>query len=47
VVHGEAWAGDRLLGGFLGCCDHRQATHPRRLASLPLGGATFPTTMTN
>jgi hypothetical protein len=47
VVYGEAWAGDRFLGGFLGCCDNRQAAHPRKLESFPLGGSTFPTTLDN
>ena len=42
LVYGEAWASDRFLGGFLRCCDNRQATHPRRMESLPLGGSTFP-----
>ena len=46
VVYREVWAGDRLLGGVLGCGHHREATHPRRLEPLPLGKPTFPTTMT-
>jgi hypothetical protein len=47
LVYGEEWASDRFLGDFLRCCDNPQATHPRRMESLPLGGSTFPTTMTN
>jgi hypothetical protein len=42
LVYGEAWASERFLGGFFRYCDNRQATHPRRLESLPLGGSTFP-----
>jgi transposase len=46
LVYREVWAGDRLLGGLLGCCDHREEAHPGRLETLPLGGPTFPTTVT-
>jgi hypothetical protein len=46
VVHGEARAGHRLLGGVLGCRDHRKATHPGRLETLPLGGQTFSLSVT-
>jgi hypothetical protein len=46
VVHGEEWAGHRLLGGVLGCRDHRKATHPGRLETLPLGGQTFSLSVT-
>jgi hypothetical protein len=45
LVHGADREGDRLLGGVLGRGDHREAAHPRRLESLPLGGATIPPTM--
>ena len=45
VVHRKGGEGDRLLGGLLRCGDHRKAAHPRRLDPLPLGGATFSTTM--
>ena len=37
--------GDRLLGGLLRGGDHREAAHPRRLGSLPLGGTAIPPTM--
>jgi hypothetical protein len=46
VVHGEAGKGGGLLGGLLGGGHHRQATHPRRLETLPLGRSSFPTAMT-
>src|SRR5215216_7148540 len=46
VVHGAGGEGDRLLGGVLRRGDHRKAASPRRLDTLPLGGATIPTTMT-
>src|SRR5215216_1077851 len=46
VVHGEEWAGHRLLGGVLGCGDHSKATHPGRLETLPLGGQTFSLSVT-
>jgi transposase len=45
LVHGAGGEGDRLLGGLLRGGDHREAAHPRRLESLPLGGAAIPTTM--
>ena len=45
LVHGEGGEGDRLLGGVFGGGDHREAAYPRRVGSLPLGGATIPTTM--
>jgi hypothetical protein len=45
LVHGAGGKGDRLLGGLLRGGDHREAPHPRRLGSLPLGGATIPTTV--
>jgi hypothetical protein len=45
VVHGAHRKGDRLLGGVLRRGDHRKAASPRRLDTLPLGGATIPTTM--
>jgi transposase len=45
LVHGAGGKGDRLLGGLLRGGDHREAPHPRRLGSLPLGGATIPPTM--
>ena len=45
VVHGACREGDRLLGGLLGGGDHREEARPRRLETLPLGGATIPTTM--
>ena len=45
MVHGASGEGDRLLGGVLGGGHHRKAAHPRRLETLPLGGATIPTTM--
>ena len=46
VVYGASGAGDRLLGGFLGCDHHRAETHPRSLGALPLGDPTFSPTMT-
>jgi hypothetical protein len=46
LVHGASGEGDRLLGCVLGRGDHRKAAHPRRLETLPLGGATIPPTMT-
>jgi hypothetical protein len=45
LVHGADREGDRLLGGLLGRGDHREEAHPRRLETLPLGGAAIPTTM--
>src|SRR5215212_5416606 len=46
LVHGARGEGDRLLGGVLGGGHHRKAAHPRRLETLPLGGATIPPTIT-
>jgi hypothetical protein len=45
LVHAEGGESDRLLGGLLRRGDHREAAHPRRLGSLPLGGAAIPATM--
>jgi hypothetical protein len=45
VVHGAGGEGDRLLGGVLRGGDHCEAAGPRRLGSLPLGGATSTATM--
>jgi hypothetical protein len=45
VVHGAGGESDRLLGGVLRRGDHRKAAGARRLDTLPLGGATIPTTM--
>jgi hypothetical protein len=45
VVHGAGGEGDRLLGGVLRRGDHRKAAGARRLETLPLGGASIPTTM--
>jgi hypothetical protein len=45
LVYGADREGDRLLGSVLGCGDNREAAGPRRMESLPLGGATIPTTM--
>ena len=36
----------RLLGGLFQCDHHRGKARPRRLGPLPLGGSTYPTTMT-
>jgi transposase len=46
VVHGKGGASDRFLGGVLGCGDHREAAHPRRLDALPVGRPTRPPTVT-
>src|SRR5215203_2369366 len=46
VMYREARAGHRLLGCLLRGDHYRQAAHPGRLDSLPLGGQTFPQTMT-
>jgi hypothetical protein len=45
VVHRAGGEGDRLLGGLLRGGDHCEAAGPRRLGSLPLGGATITATM--
>ena len=45
VVHGAGGEGDRLLGGVLRRGDHRKAAGARRLDTLPLEGASIPTTM--
>jgi len=46
VVHGAAGAGGGLLGRPLGRRHHRQTACSGGLESLPLGGTTFPSTMT-
>src|SRR5215212_5334994 len=46
LVHGARGEGDRLLGGVLGGGHNRKEDNPRRLETLPLGGATIPPTMT-
>jgi len=45
LVYRKAGAGDRLLAGLLRR-DHREATRPRSLGPLPLGGPTFSSTVT-
>jgi hypothetical protein len=45
LVHRAGGEGDRLLGGVLRGGDHCEAAGPRRLGSLPLGGATSTATM--
>jgi hypothetical protein len=46
VVYREGREGDRLLGGLLRRGHHREEAHPRRMESLPLGGASTPAALT-